>query len=422
MTRPDVVVVGAGLAGLACARRLAQIGHSARVVEASDAVGGRVRTDLVEGFRLDRGFQIYLTAYPEGRRVLDYDALDLKPFVAGAKVYINGEFRRVADPRAEPFAALKSVTGPVGSLADKVKLAKLKLALDATLNRDGEPPESEPDISTRQFLGERFSPKLIEPLFRPFLGGVFLESQLSTSSRFFEFVFRCFGRGVGAVPALGMQRIPEQIAANLPPDCVRLSAPVQSIRPGAVALESGETVACRAVVVATDQTAAARLTGGAVVDRGWNRSVTLWFAAPESPSGEAILMLDGTGRGPVNTAVVVSDASRDYAPPGQSLVAVAVLNPGTGNDATLEAECRGQLLGWFGDAVNQWRLLRVDRVRQGLPSQPAGSLTPWRREVRLSPGQYVCGDYLDNASIDGALVSGFRAAQAVAEDLHAGRC
>ena len=422
MTQLDVVVVGAGLAGLACARRLKQIGHSFRIIEASDAVGGRVRTDIVDGFRLDRGFQIYLTAYPEGQRVLDYDALNLKRFVAGAKVYIDGKFHRVADPRSEPIAAVKSIAGPVGSIADKLKLARLKLALDVQLNRAGEPPESESDCSTEQFLRERFSSKLIEPLFRPFLGGVFLESQLTTSSRFFEFVFHCFSKGPGAVPALGMQRIPEQIAASLPADCVRLNAPCQSIVPGQVTLQSGETLDCRAVVVATDQTIASRLTNGAIVERGWNPSVTLWFAAAESPSHEPILMLNGEGCGPVNTVVVMSDASRDYAPEGQSLLSVAVRNPGSSDDATLEADCRGQLLGWFGGVVSSWRLLRVDRVRQGLPSQPAGSLTPWRREVRLTPGQYVCGDYLDNASIDGALASGFRAAQAAAEDLHAGRC
>ena len=393
-----------------------------RVVEASDAVGGRVRTDLVDGFRLDRGFQIYLTAYPEGQRVLDYDALDLKPFIAGAKVYVNGKFHRVADPRSEPFAAVKSVAGPVGSITDKMILAKLKFALDATLNRDGEPPASDPDVTTQQFLSERFSPKLIESLFRPFMGGVFLESQLATSSRFFEFVFRCFGAGVGAVPALGMQRIPEQIAANLPAECVRLRTPVDSISPRGVTLASGEVVECRAAVVATDQTAATRLTGGAVADRGWNQSITLWFAAAESPANEPILMLNGTGAGPVNTAVVMSDASRDYAPPGQSLIAVTVLNDAGRDDVRLESDCREQLLGWYGGAVTDWRLLRLDRVRQGLPRQPAGSLTPWRRDVRLAPGQYICGDYLDNASIDGALVSGFRAAQAAAEDLHAGKC
>ena len=250
VSRPDVVIVGAGLAGLACARRLHQVGHTFQVVEAADAVGGRVRTDLVDGFRLDRGFQIYLTAYPEGRRVLDYDALDLKPFVAGAEVFLDGQFRRVADPRAEPLTGVRSVFNPVGGLGDKLRLAKLKLALDAKLDRDGEPPESEPDTSTQAYLAARFTPKLIEPLFRPFMGGVFLEPRLTTSSRFFEFVFRCFGRGVGAVPALGMQRIPEQLAANLPAGSVRLNAPAESIAPGVVRLASGEAVECRAVVVA----------------------------------------------------------------------------------------------------------------------------------------------------------------------------
>ena len=424
MSRPDVVVVGAGLAGLACARRLTQVGRSVAVIEAGDAVGGRVRTDLVNGFRLDRGFQIFLTAYPEGRRVLGYDALDLKPFVAGAKVWLNGRFRRVADPRSEPLTAIKSLANPVGTLGDKLRLARLELALDAKLNRDGEPPDGDTDVPTERYLSERFSPKLVEPLFRPFLGGVFLDPHLTTSSRAFEFVFRSFSRGVGAVPALGMQRIPEQLAAHLPAGVIRLNAVVEAVSPGAVTLAGGESIECRVVVIATDQTAAARLTGGAVADRGWNPSVTLWYAADQSPADEPILMLNGEGRsaGPVNTAVVMSDASRDYAPGGQSLVAVSVLEPGDFDDAGLDGACRAQLAGWFGSAVKSWRLLRVDRIKHGLPNQPPGSLTPWRREVRLAPGRYVCGDYLDNASIDGALVSGFRAAQAVAGDMHAKKC
>ncbi len=426
MTAPDVVVVGAGLAGLCCARRLMQCDIPARVVEASDGVGGRVRTDLVDGFRLDRGFQIYLTAYPEGRRVLDYPALDLRPFVAGAKVWAGGRFHRVADPRAEPLAAARSVLNPVGTVRDKLRLAGLKFDLDAGLDSNGDPSDAAGETSTADYLGRvrGFTPAMVERLFRPFIGGVFLERDLATSHKFFQFVVRTFGRGVAAVPALGMQRIPDQIAAALPAGWLSLNSPAAAVAPGTVRLGSGEVVECRAVVLATDVTAASTLTGGRVVAPGWHGSVTLYYAADASPAGEPILMLngDGSAAGPVNNVVVMSDTAPDYAPAGQHLIAVSVVDPPPGIDADLDAAVRTQLRDWYGPAVTPWRLVRVYRIPHGLPKQPPGRLTPWRRPVTLSPGLYVCGDHLDNASVDGAMASGFRAAQQVMSDLHAGRC
>ena len=423
MTRPDVVVVGAGLAGLAAARRLAQAGVSAAVLEASAGVGGRVRTDLVDGFRLDRGFQIYLTAYPEGRKVLDYDVLEFKPFVAGAKVFVGGQFRRVADPRREPIGGVLSAFTPVGTLADKLRVARLKFALDAELDRDGVPPDAV-EMTTEAYLAQLgLTPKMVETLLRPFMGGVFLERGLTTSHKFFQFVFKCFGAGVGAVPRLGMQEIPKQLATRFPSEWLRLNSPVASLEPQAVTLTGGERIECRAVVVAADATTAARLLGTPTVDSGWHGTATLYYAAEESPAGEPILMLNGEGQGagPVNNAVVMSDASPDYAPAGQSLIAVSVVEPPTPDDAELDRLCREHLTKWFGPVVATWRLVRVYRIAHGLPKQPPGRLTPWRRSGAVRPGLYLAGDHAENASIDGALVSGFRAAQAALDDLAAGR-
>lgn len=416
MNNPDVVIVGAGLAGLCCARRLAQCDVSFQVLEASDGVGGRVRTDIVEGFRLDRGFQLYLPSYPEGKRVLDYDALDLKHFTPGALVWHRGRFHRVADPRVEPITAIKSVFNPVGTVRDKLRLAAFKWKLDAgSLETQSATPE-QPTIDLLRNVGG-FSDSLIDRLFQPFLGGVFLEPQLATSSRFFRFVFRQFAAGPGAVPANGMQQIPEQIAAHLPTGSVRLHAKVTAIEPGTVRLETGESVPARGVVVATESHVAASLTNNAIVDPGWKGTVTLYYAANESPVKEPILMLDGDRSGPVNNVVVMSEVSPVYAPPGQALIAVSVLGIPTHDDAELDAAVRQQLTLWFGASVAAWRHLRSYRIPNALPDQTAGKLDPWQRPVRLHPGLYVCGDHRDNASIDGAMASGFRAAQAVMEDL-----
>ena len=415
---PDVVIVGAGLAGLACARRLMQCGVSFALLEAADGVGGRVRTDVVGGFRLDRGFQLFLPAYPEAARVLDYAALDLRPFVPGALVRVGRTFHRVADPRVEPLTGLLSAVNPVGTFRDKLRLAKFKFALDRVpVERLGDTPDNS---TLDELRGNRgFTDAFIRRLAVPFFGGVFLEKDLATSARFFRFVFKMFAAGAGAVPRLGMQQIPDQLAATLPAGSVRLNAAVASLQPGRVTLASGETLTPRAVVVATDATVAARLTGGAVADPGWNGNVTVYFAADKSPIGEGILAVNGTGVGPVNTVAVMSDVSRDYAPPGAALVSASVVGDGGVSPGDIEASVRRQLAEWYGPCVDDWRHLRTDRIPLALPDQSVGKLSPWQRPVRLERGLYVCGDHRDNASIDGALTSGFRAAQAAMGDLSA---
>ncbi|MBA4064209.1 MAG: hypothetical protein C0501_10935 [Isosphaera sp.] len=417
MTGPDVLVVGGGLAGLACGRELARRNIPFTILEAADAVGGRVRTDEVDGFRLDRGFQIYLTAYPEGKRVLDLPALDLKPFTRGALVRFGGTFRRVADPRSEPFGAVGSLFNPVGTARDKLRM----LRLYRKLGRDGD-EDAVPDGPTVDFLAGAvgFTPAMTDRLFRPFFGGVSLDRSLATSARFFRFVARTFAAGPGAVPALGMEVIPRQLAAGLPAGAVRLGARAEAVGDTGVTLADGEHLPARAVVIAVEGPAAARLLGGRVPDPGSNGSTALYYAAAKPPVAEPILVLDGDGKGPVNSLVVMSNAAPAYAPPGQALVSASVVGIPAEDDAELDRRARVQLTDWFGPDVGGWRLLRVYRVPHSLPNQAAGKLDPWRRPVRLARGLYVCGDHRDNGSIDGALTSGRRAAEAVAEDLGPG--
>jgi phytoene dehydrogenase-like protein len=420
MTEPDVLIVGAGLAGLCCGRRLAGCGVPFRILEASDGVGGRVRTDLVDGFRLDRGFQIYLTAYPEGRRVLDLDALDLRPFARGALVRVGGKFHRVADPRAEPLAAARSLVNPVGTARDKLRLVPFTWDITAGKLEDQFTKDERLTLDLLRWNG-RFTDRMIDRLFRPFFGGVALDKTLATSGRFFRFVFRMFAEGPGAVPAAGMQAIPDQIAAGLPAGSVRLNAPVERVGHREVTLAGGETITARAIVVAADGPAAAKLLGDEVPDPGSNGSTTLYYAADRPPVDEPVLCLDGENRGPVNSLVVLSNAAPAYAPPGQALVSASCVGLFPESDPELGRKVRDQLTDWFGPDVAGWRLLRVYRIPHSLPDQTAGKLDPWQRPVRLRPGLYVCGDHRDNGSIDGAMTSGFRAAQAAMEDLHAAK-
>jgi phytoene dehydrogenase-like protein len=388
---------------------LHQAGISTRILEASDDVGGRARTDEVEGFLLDRGFQVLLTAYPEAQRVLDYQELGLARFEPGALVRYRGRFHRFADPWRRPQHAISTALAPIAGLGDKLRVSRLRRRVcRRSLAELFERPETTTLAALRD---EGFGEPIIQRFFRPFLGGVFLDGELGTSSRMFDFVFRMFALGDAALPASGMGAMAGQIAAQLPRGTVRTNTPVEAVRERAVRLASGEDLPAAAVVVACEAPAAARLLGQQTPTMG--QGVTcLYFAADRAPIEESILVLNGEGEGPINNLCVPSQVAPTYAPPNQSLISVTVLGVAD-DDRTPESDVRGQLQDWFGAAVQGWRHLSTYRIPYALPSQRPPALSPVAKPPRRSDGIFVCGDYLDTASIQGAMLSGKRAAEQV---------
>ncbi|MER5650544.1 NAD(P)/FAD-dependent oxidoreductase [Streptosporangium sp. NPDC002524] len=406
---PDtVVIVGAGLAGLACALRLRSAGVEVRVVEAADEVGGRVRTDVVDGFRLDHGFQVFNTAYPEAARVLDVAALDLRPIPSGLISFERGRRERFMLPWRHPGQALSGLLADVGSPADKAALAALTardLLLPVSRLRDGR------ERTTREELRHwGVSPRMVEKLIRPFLSGVVLERELETSSRFFHLIWRAFARGTVGVPALGMGEIPRQLAARLPPGALALGTPVAAVTGEGVETAGGVTIPARAVVVATGPATAATLCPGLEIPA--MRSVTTFYhAVSRSPmDGDPTQIVDAEGH--VTDTLVISDAAPEYAPPGRALVSTSVLGVLSGAD---EPRVRARLSQIYGTDTSGWEHLATYAVEEALPAM----VPPFRlrRAVRLAPGRYVCGDHRDTGSQQGALVSGRRAADAVLADL-----
>ena len=389
-----VTILGAGLAGLACARVLTAAGVEVVLHEASDAVGGRVRTDVVDGLLLDRGFQVHNVGYPEAQRVLDHDALDLRPFAAGALLRWGDRLHRVGDPRSLPTWAVSSALSPLGSLTDKAALVALSgraalLPVDRLL--------SAPETSTYAALRARgVSDRAIDRFVRPFLSGVFLEADLTTSSRFFDLVWRSFVRGTQCVPAAGMQAIPEQLAAGLPAGTVRLGSPVTRLPAGGT------------VVVATDPVTAAGLLGTDAPRM--NGVVTHYHLTDEAPVSEPAIVLDAEASGPVASTVVLTNAAPSYAP-GRVLVSSSVVR----GDAS-EPAVRAHLARLYGVDTGGWQHVARYDVQGGLPSMdpPRGR---FRLPVRMSDRLFVAGDWRDSASLQGALVSGRRAATAVLKEL-----
>ncbi|AEF42556.1 NAD(P)/FAD-dependent oxidoreductase [Hoyosella subflava] len=407
MTVEDrVVVVGAGISGLVAARQLQRAGLSAVVYEASDEVGGRIRTDIVDGFQLDRGFQVLLPAYPELRRQASLTDLKLRAFTQGAAAATEDGLRWLAGPW-HGRSALK------GSVSFALRYPAAAVALSALAARDAVAPASWLRRPIPRSTGEELrrwgvSRGAIEEVMRPFLAGVFLDPALETPARQFHLIWRCFMRGGGSVPADGMQALPRQLAADLTEGSVITGAEVDEITESGVRLRSGEDVSAATVIVATDGSTAARLLPEVAAPQ-WHAVTTFYYRAPNTVFDSPTLLVDGRSELLLNT-VVLSDAAPEYAPPGEALVVASV--PGHA-DESLESAVR-QRLGELYGSTRGWELLATYPIPRALPvSNPNQSL---RQSVRVRPGRYVCGDHRDTSSIQGALVSGRRAATAVLKD------
>ena len=406
--RHDVVIVGAGLAGLVCASDLALAGVECTVLEASDGIGGRVRTDELDGFLLDRGFQILLSAYPQVRARLDIPALELGLFEPGARVRSGAASYRLSDPRRRPLELPQTLAAPVATPLDKARAALL--VLDVLRHPVGELLRR-PDMSTAARLERAgFSELFIEAFWRPLFAGIQLDPGLEVSSRRFETILRMLARGATGLPRRGIRSVVEQIAAGLAQGTVRTGAPVARVEGRRIVLEDGEAVEGRALVIATDGVQAHRLLGAGVPDPGSRAAACCWFSAAAPPQRGASLLLDGQSGGPALNVVVMSEVQPSYAPPGRSLVAAAVPGP-RALEPGLTEQVRVQLAGWFGSMTGDWEHLRTDVIPHGQPAQ-SPPFVP-RRRVALGGGLFVCGDHRDTASIQGAMFSGERTAREV---------
>lgn len=405
-----VVIIGAGLAGLRCAQELHDAGVAAAVVEASDRIGGRVTSDDINGYTVDRGFQVFLNSYPENS-CFDMSALELGKFYSGALSYDGTRLRKVASPFRHLGDSLASLGDSPFSFRDAFAVIRMFLS-----------PSSRGRSSTRQLLDSLgVSDEAREGFFRPFFSGVLLDTELETSPEFFLFLLRMFADGAATLPARGMRALPEQLAAGLPDGSVRTGTPVRSVASRKVELEDGTALDASAVVLATDFTAAASILGRPEPTT-WRGTSTLWFAADSAPVDEPILVINGRGQGPVNTLCCHTLTAPSYAPAGKHLICASIVGP----DAELDEghlidASRGQVSDWFAESsvvaesIASWEHIHTSRVRHSLPrtfGKDADGLTAAATEQ----GVFLCGDYTETPSINGALASGRIAAERVLQN------
>ncbi|PZG02390.1 NAD(P)/FAD-dependent oxidoreductase [Micromonospora deserti] len=411
LAETDVVIVGGGLAGLAAARRLHRAGVPWRLLEATGRLGGRVATDAVDGFLLDRGFQVLNTAYPRLGTLLDVDRLRLGWFTSGVLVRKGDRLARLVNPVREPAGAPGAALAGVGSLVDRLRLATLAAGC-ATLpvGRLLAAPETTTEAALRR---AGLSAAIIEELIRPFLSGVLADRELETSSHVLAMVLRSFARGRIGLPTEGMAALPRAIADPLPADLIDLDTPVAEVAPGRVRTQAGD-IRCRAVVVAVDPPAAATLLPTLPAVRS-HAYTTYYHSAEEAPLDEPILLVDGDRREIVANTVVVSRAAPTYAPAGWHLVATSVVGPAAPPEPTI----RRELARLYGRSTADWTHLTTVSIPDALPAAPPpqGRL---RKPVAVGDGLFVAGDHRDSPSIQGALASGWRAAGAVLAELRAG--
>ncbi|MCS6776197.1 MAG: NAD(P)/FAD-dependent oxidoreductase [Chloroherpetonaceae bacterium] len=409
----QVIVVGAGLSGLCCARTLQRAGVEAHIYEASDGVGGRVRTDTWEGFLLDRGFQVLFTAYPAIREEMDLDALRLQAFTPGAIICRASEKHMLVDPRRAPAHLLAAAMSPLMSVSDKLRAFQLAMTIGK---------RTVPEIFTMedQTLGaylqkSGFSGMFLDQIVRPFFGGIFLERQLETSVRMFAFVFKMLSEGDTAVPEAGMGALGQQLADSLAPGTLHLNSPVEALlwqgeRITGIRLQDGTEIIADRVVLATQADVAARLMGREFPVH-WRTSTTAYFALPEPLDTGKLLVLFPEAQY-INHAVMMSNVAPSYAPPGQHLLSVTLLGQTDLPDEEIVRRITTDLLLSFPEArPDTWRLLRIYRIPWAQFAQPAGIWEQLPDADTGIPGLILAGEITQSSSLHGALTAGRVAAQ-----------
>jgi phytoene dehydrogenase-like protein len=402
--KPTITIIGAGIAGLTAAVYLHKKGFKIQILEASEHAGGRIKTDLVDGFRLDRGFQVLLTEYPETKALLDYEKLNLKRFLPGATVLYDGGQFEIADPFRRPSATFATLFAPVGSIKDKINTLFLKNKL-LKISIPDIFKQTETDTNS-QLKKYGFSPKMIERFYKPFFSGIFLENNLKTSSNMFDFVMKMFSEGDAAIPELGMEEIPKQLVEMLPENSIVYNVKVSSIENNTIVCENGQIFQTDKIIIATE---AISFASNFIpkTKQNYHQVTNVYFEAAIAPTKKAVVVLNASkNKKWVNNLTVMSNVSENYAPKEKVLISVSYNGIPDIGDETLAENMKTELKTWYGNQVENWKIVKVYRINYALPNQDSVKNDLENSDIQINENLFICGDHLLNGSINSAMKSG----------------
>lgn len=401
----QVIIIGAGITGLTAAKYLAEANIDFKIIESDSKIGGRVQSKSIDGYIIDKGFQVLLTAYPEVQKNLDLDALKLKNFDPGALLLMSDGTKRIlGDPLRDINSLIPTLVTTAATFSDKLKIFKLSNQLK---NKTIEQIFQSSEQSTLEYLKTYgFSDKVISNFFIPFFSGIFLEAELKTSSRMFEFVFKMFSEGFAALPQNGMQAIPDQLASYLPAKSISLNEKVNSISGHTIQTEKRELTAER-IIIATDELSNI----SASQNKSKFCSTTHFHFLSDTPVIQSsIIALNTNKEKLINNLSVVNQVQLGYGQ-GKHLISASSLQ--LLENFQGEQKIKDELKLWFPQAEN-WRLLDIQTIRYALPSQLTVSNT---KAYINQDNKYYGGDYMMNGSLHSAMNSGRKIAEEIIADL-----
>lgn len=407
MEEEKIYIVGAGLSGLIAALELEKSGFTPIILESSDRIGGRMKTDEVDGFLLDHGFQVLNTAYPEAKKYLDFQALRLKTFDPGAVIFEGKDSYLITDPMRNPLKIVGMAFSKVGTFLDKVKMFTLTQELKKKTN---EAIFNEPSIPTHQYLKDYgFSDQIIDNFFKPFFRGIFLEKHLNTSSRMFEFVFKMFAVGHAAIPENGMGEIPEMIRRQLSKTQILFNSPVEKVEGKTIYLEKGKTLEADRIIIAVQPDKVMKQLQGQFAPS--HPVINLYFSTLKSFLARPMIgLLPGDHL--VNNIVYMDDVSKAYSTNGRALLSVTVLESDLG-EKDLVKVVQAELEGISGIRAEYFKFVKAYSIPYALPNLDDMKYSIPFSECKITDHVYLAGDYLLNGSINAAMTSGRTAAEAV---------
>ena len=400
------IIVGGGISGLTAAYYLQKAGKDYCILESTDRIGGRVKTDHLEGYNLDHGFQVFLTAYPEAKQVLDYSKLNLKAFDPGAILLRKeGKIDYIGDPLRQFSSLIPTLSTNAASLTDKLKILKLKQQLR---KKTIEEIFSNQDLPTKKVLRDEygFSATMISDFLQPFYAGIFLESQLSTSRKMFDFVFKMFSEGQATIPALGMEEIPKQIASHLNPSKIKYHSKVSHIEGKTVYLENQEKIFADHILIATNALGISSKYTKTIKE--YHSTTNIYFSSDTQPFKRNAIALNGNPNHLVNNLVCLSKNASSYSQKDE-LISVSLKKPIQPNGSNGIEAVKSELSQWIPTAEN-WNHVKTYQIEYALPNQDKINNDTI---ITVNPNTTIIGDHVMNGSINAAMKSGRLGAERV---------